>query len=158
LGQPPAVDTVRGHGVVRVDHEDDPRPERNLVPREPVGIASPVPALVVMEDPVGPRLDPEAVEHPEPDLWVPLEDEPLGPRQGTRLAQDFLGDGELAEVMQAAGEPCELDLLLVEAEPRRDPRREIRHARGMTPRVRVTQVDSLGQARRGPRPWRARRG
>ena len=127
--------------------------------RAPSGISGPgrrsgypraVPALVVVQDPLGDRLDPEAVEHPESDLRVTLEHEPLGPGQRAGLAQDLLGDRELAEVVQAAGEPRELDLLLVEAEARRDAGREVGHARGMAARVRVAKVDRLCQARGGP--------
>ena len=57
--------------------------------------------------------------------------------------------------MQAAREPRELDLLLVEAEPRSDPRREVGHARGVAARVRVPEVDRLRQARRCAEAGRA---
>ena len=62
--------------------------------------------------------------------------------------------------MQAAGEPRELDLLLVEAQPRRDARGELGDARGVAARVRVARVDRLGEARGGAearRPVGARR-
>ena len=90
--------------------------------REPSGIASPpravwiavpVPALVVVQDPGGDRLDAERVEHAKADLRMALEDEALGLVQGPGL-KDLLGDGELSEVVQGAGQAGELDLLGLE--------------------------------------------
>ena len=66
-----------------------------------------------------------------------LEDEPLRAGQRTGLAEDLLGDCELAEVVEAAGEPSELDLLLVEPEARCDPRGQLGHARGVATGVGV---------------------
>ena len=45
-----------------------------------------------------------------------LEHESLGVGQRAWLAQDLLGHGQLAEVVQARGDPGQLDLLLVGAE------------------------------------------
>ena len=133
LLEPPAVDAVGGHRVVGVDDEDDPRAERDLLGREPIRVPGAVPALVVMEDPVGDGVDAEAVQHPEADLRMALEDEPLGAGQRAGLAEDLLGDRELAEVVQAAREPGKLDLLLVEAEARCDPCGELGDARQWLP-------------------------
>src|SRR3954454_2073870 len=155
LRQPPAVDAVRRHRVVRVDDEDDPRAERDLRAWEPVRVTVPVPTFVVMEDPVGDRLDAEAVEHPEADLRVALQDEALRAGQWAGLAEDLLGDRELAEVVQAPGEPGQLDLLLVEAESGRDAGREVGDAGGMAARVRVAEVDGLREACRGAEASRA---
>src|SRR5439155_1613683 len=49
LREPSAVDAIRRHRVVRVDDEDDPRALGDLRPRQPVGIAAAVPALVVVQ-------------------------------------------------------------------------------------------------------------
>ena len=46
-------------------------------------------------------------------------DDALG-RQLAGLRNDVLGYRQLAEVVQAAREPCELDLLLIEAEALRE--------------------------------------
>ena len=78
-----------------------------------------------MEHPVGERVDAEALEHPVADLRVALEHEPLRLRERAGLAQDLLGDRELAEVVEARREASELDVLLAEAEPDGDPRREL---------------------------------
>jgi hypothetical protein len=51
----------------------------------------------------------------KPICGMALEDEALGLVQGAGLAQDLLGDGELAEVVQAPGQAGELDLLGLEA-------------------------------------------
>ena len=129
---------------------------------EPVGVAAPVPALVVVQHPVGDRLDAEALEHPVADLRVPLEHEPLRLGQRARLAEDLLRDRELAEVVQAAGEPGQLDLLGGSAELRRDPApRAPRPApsgcrcrrRASRPRGRATpQRESARRGRRRSRP------
>jgi len=77
--------------------------EADRVAAEAVGIAVPVPALVVVQDPGGDRLDPERVEHAKADLGMALEDEALGLVQGAGLSQDLLRDGELAEVVELSG-------------------------------------------------------
>ena len=102
-------------------------------PCEAVRIAGAVPALVVVEHPVGDRVDAEALEHAEADLRMALEHEPLGVRERAGLAQDLLGDRQLAEVVQACGQSRQLDLLVVEAEPRGEPRREVGDALGVEP-------------------------
>ena len=54
--------------VPGVRDEDDARAERDLLAAQPVRVAGAVPALVVVEHPVGDRLDAEALEHPVADL------------------------------------------------------------------------------------------
>ena len=58
-----------------------------------------------------------------------------GSVSGPGLAEDLLRDRELAEVVQAAGQARELDLLLVEPEACCDPRGELGHARRVATRV-----------------------
>ena len=100
-GQRPAVEPARRHRVECVGDEDHARAERDRPRRRAGRIARPVPALVVMQHPVGDRLDAEALEHAVADLRMTLEHEPLGVGQRARLAQDLLRDRELAEVVQA---------------------------------------------------------
>ena len=66
-----------------------------------VGIAAAVPALVVVQHEIGDGVDAQAVEHPETDLRMAFEDESLRVGERAGLAQDLLGDRELAEVVQA---------------------------------------------------------
>ena len=97
------------------------RAPSGIFPAQPVRISGAVPALVMVEHPFGDRVDAEALEHSVADLGVALEDEALRRRQWTGLAQDLLRDRELAEVVEAAREAGQLDLLLIQAEPLRDP-------------------------------------
>src|SRR5207253_3993486 len=69
--------------------------------------------------------------------------------EGRAFAQDFLRDAELADVVEAAGETNEVDLLLVEAQAQRDPGREVGHALRMAAGVRVAGVDRLRERRGG---------
>src|SRR5439155_22165028 len=101
-----------------------------LVAPQPVRIAIAVPALVVVQHPVGDGLDAEALEHPIADLRMALEDEALRLVEIAGLAQDLLRDRELAEVVEARREPGQLDLRLVDPEPPGDPRRELTHTLG----------------------------
>jgi hypothetical protein len=91
----------------------------------------------MMQDPLGDRLDAEALEHPVTDLRVALEHESLGIGQGRRLAEDLLRDRELAQVVQAGREPDQLDLVRAEIEALRDLGCEPRNALGMAAGVRV---------------------
>ena len=75
-----------------------------------------------------------------------LEYEPLGLVQRAGLAEDLLRDGELAEVVQAAGEACELDRLRVEAHPLGHAGCELADHVGVAARVRVARVDGVGEA------------
>ncbi len=131
------IQTVRRHRVEGIGDEDDPRAEWDLVAGDAVWITGPVPALVVMQNPVGDRLDAEALQHAVPDLGMPLYDEPLGARQRRRLLQDLLGDRKLAEVVQAPAEAGELDLVRWQAELLGDLRRQRSHACRVAARVRV---------------------
>ena len=115
-----------------------------------IWIAGAVPALVMVQDEIGDGVDAEAVEHAKADLRVAFEHEPLRIGQRAGLAQDLLRNGELAEVVEAARETCELDLLRIEAQPRRDARDELADALGVTPRVRIAGVDGLCERRGRP--------
>src|SRR5215208_5556208 len=97
-----------------------------------VRITGAVPALVTVQHPLGDRVDAEALEHAIADLRVALEDETLAVRQGPRLAEDLLGHGQLSEIVQACGETCQPDLLLLMAEARRDASGKLRDTLRMT--------------------------
>ena len=81
---------------------------------------------------------------------MPLEDEPLRLAQRRRLAEDLLGDRELAEVVEVAGEPGQLDRRVVRAEAARDSRRVVADALRVAAGVRVALVDRLREALRRP--------
>ena len=95
-------------------------------------------------------IDPEAVEHPEADLRMPLEHEPLGVGERARLLQDLLRNGELAEVVQAGGEARQFDLLGVEAESHRDAGGQFAHPLRMEARVGVAGIDRFRERGGGP--------
>ena len=101
---------------------------------------------MVVEHPLGDGIDPEALEHAEADLRMPFEHEPLRVGQRAGLAQDLLGNRELAEIVQAAREARDLDLLLVEADPLREAGGEVGDAARMAAGVGVAQVDGLREA------------
>jgi hypothetical protein len=103
-----------------------------------------------MQDPLRDRVDAQALEHAVADLRVPLQHEPLGFGQLAGLAQDLLGDRELAEVVQARRQPGQLDRLRVDAEARRDAGRKLGDTLGVAAGVDVACVDRLRQARSGP--------
>ena len=74
-----------------------------------------------------------------------LEDEALGLVQGAGLSQDLLRDGELAEVVQAPGQACELDLLGLEAHSLGHARGELADHVGVRARVGVARIDRMGK-------------
>src|SRR3954470_6945011 len=78
-----------------------------------------------------------------------LQHEPFRFVQLARLAQDLFGDCELAQVVEARGETCQLDLRLVAAEAERDPRGQLADALRVGARVRVPGVDGLRERRGG---------
>src|SRR5205085_7235770 len=69
-----------------------------------------------------------------------------------RLAEDILRDRELAEVVEIAGEPRQLDPGLVCAQATRDPRRVVADPLRMAPGIGVALVDRFGEALRRPVP------
>src|SRR6266540_4273266 len=85
-----AVDAIVRHRVVRVGDEDDPRTERNVIAVQAIGVAAPVPPLVMVKHPLRDGIDSEALEHAVTDLRMTLEDESLAVRERTRLAEDLL--------------------------------------------------------------------
>ena len=113
---PRAVGAVGGHRVERVGDEDDPRAERDVLARQAVRVAAAVPGLVVVADPRVDRRDAEALEQPVADLGMLAQHDQLLVVERAGLLQDAVGDRDLAEVVQQAGEPQLLDRLVVEAQ------------------------------------------
>ena len=79
----------------------------------------------MVKDPLCDGVDAQAVQHAEADLRMALEHEPLRAGEWPWLAEDLLGDRKLAEIVQAARKPRELDVLLVEAEVGGDARGQL---------------------------------
>ena len=105
---------------------------------------------MVVQHPIGDRVDFEALEHAEADLRVSFEDDSLRLGQRAGLAQDLFRDRELAEVVQARREPCQLDLLVGQPEAARRAGGQLGHALRVASGVDVTRIDGACEARRGP--------
>ena len=78
IGAGGVVRPVRGQGVERVGHRDDAGAQRNRRPGDPVGIALPVPFLMMVPDD-GDLVLQEAhlLEDPHGDQRMLLDDPPL---------------------------------------------------------------------------------
>ena len=96
------VRAVARHRVERVRHGEDARRERDVVPAQPVRIPGSVPALVVVPDDLeaAPVQERDAAQHLLAEDDVGLEDAPLGLGQGPRLAENPVGDPDLADVVK----------------------------------------------------------
>src|ERR671918_3009299 len=81
---------------------------------------------------------------------MPLEHEALRLVERSRLAQDLLGNRELAEVVQAAGEACELDVFGLEAHALGDAPRDLADHVRVAAGVCVADVDRMRERRGGP--------
>jgi hypothetical protein len=90
-----------GHAIECVAEGNDPRPDRDEVAAETVGIAAAVPALVMMPDDRG-----ESARQGErsadsfADHRMAPHDRPLVIGKLARFRQDRLGDSDLADVVQ----------------------------------------------------------
>src|SRR5258707_7504427 len=94
---------------------------------------------MVVQHPFRDRLDAETLEHAVADLRMALQHQALRLVQRTRLTQDLLGNRELPEIVEAAGEPDQLDLRLVDSEPSCDPRRQLAEPLRVAGRVYVAR-------------------
>jgi hypothetical protein len=74
------------------------------------------------------------------------EDEALRLGQGAGLPQNLLRNRQLAQIVEASGQPDELDLFGVEAEQAGDSGRELGDDVGVAAGVPVALVDRVGQA------------
>jgi hypothetical protein len=75
------------------------------------GIAAPVGALVVEEDPGADVVEVGRLDHPRADLRVAAHERPLALRERTALANQLVRDADPADVVQDAREPDPLDRL-----------------------------------------------
>ena len=106
------------HRVVVVDDRQDARADRNVLAGQPLRIALAVPPLVVAQDQrrhrVGER---HGGDDLRADLRVDADLLELFLRERSRLRQDVLGHGELADVVQQRGCLDALDLALGSPRP-----------------------------------------
>ena len=152
LGRGPraAVGAIAGHRVVGVGDEEDARGVGDRRAREAVGVAGAVEALVGMADPGRHGL--QALD-PSDDLGPGSR--VLGHQgvllgcQRPRLAQDVLGDADLAHVVEHRGEAHEAHLRLGPAQARGDRGGVVGHGVGVLVGDRHPLVDRGGQ-RGGP--------
>ena len=132
-----------GHQRVEVvHHRQDARAERNLLALRAGRIALAVPALVVAQDQ---RRDRVGKRHAADDLGADLRMDPdlleFLLRERTRLRQDVLGHGELADVVQERGGLDALDFVLGHPERAREPGRVHLHAADVALRGLILRVD-----------------
>ncbi len=141
--QRPSVGAVGHEGVERIAREHDARGERDLVAREAVGIAAPVPALVLVphrfRDVAEAR---QREQDPLADDRVLAHQGPLGGVERPWLVQDRVRDADLPDIVeQRAG----LDLgerLAAQPERTSDGNREVPNGVGVLARVAVTGAES----------------
>ena len=113
VGDRVAVWAPGHHRLVGIGDRDDPGTDGDLLPGEAVWIPATVEPFVMVEHDRG-RVAQRAglLEDDLADLGMLRDDPPLGVVELARLGQDLLGDGELAEVVEQAGDPDPLDLAL----------------------------------------------
>jgi hypothetical protein len=127
----------------------DPALERNRLAGQAVRVASAVAALVVGERDRRRQLEQGrrgAGQDRVPDLGVPLDDRPLFRGQRSRLQHHAVGDADLADVVEAAGDADQLAVLLVEADPPRELRAIAAHPLGVPARLDVAELDRRREA------------
>ena len=124
-------------------------PSGIALPAQPVRVAEPVPALVVMADDRPHRREQlERFEEMVADLRVRTHEQPFVGRQGGRLEQHAVRDPDLAHVVQQRAEADGLDLLLPEADLGREAHREPGEALGMAAHALFASLDRVGERAR----------
>src|SRR3954470_23464035 len=144
MREPLAVGPVGRHRVVRVADEDDPRLERDLLARDAVGIAAPVPPLVTVADDLAHLL--QLLDRSDDllaELGVRLHDGALVRGQTTGLREDRALDADLADVVQERAELEPLQLRLVEPELAADAQRQIGDPTRVRRRVLVVGLERV---------------
>ena len=112
VGTRGGIRSLVDHGVVGVGDRHDPGTDRNLGALESMWVAAAVEALVVMEDHRDRVAEAGRVfEDHLADARVLADRLPLAVGQLGRLVQDVRVNGQLAQVVQQAGDPDLLDLL-----------------------------------------------
>src|SRR6266542_1527948 len=112
-GQRLSIRPVARHRVQRVGKREDARTQRDLLPRDTVRVAGPVPALVVETNDVQAFAleQDDAGEDLGADRGVELDQTALVRVQRPRLVQDLIRDPDLADVVQ---QEAVLEALVVE--------------------------------------------
>ena len=152
LGQRAAVRPVGGHRVPGVADQADAARERDVLPREAVGIAAAVPALVLRPHggrEVGERAD--RVDDPRADRRVLAHHVPLGGGQAAGLAQDRVGHADLADVVQQRDLADRGGVVGVHPQLGGDRQRELEHRLGVLGGVVLTRVERGDQRLAGGR-------
>jgi len=144
------VRPVRGAGVPGVRDVHDPGDERDRLAAQPLGVARPIPALVVAADgregglqELDPRDDLRA------DGGMVADERHLLRREDAPLREDGVRDPDLADVVQ---DPAVLEVrerLLGEPELAPDLHRERRNPLGVAARVGILRVHRGGEAADG---------
>eukprot|EP00825_Cyclidium_porcatum_P019302 TRINITY_DN2190_c0_g1_i27.p1 TRINITY_DN2190_c0_g1~~TRINITY_DN2190_c0_g1_i27.p1 ORF type:complete len:133 (+),score=15.27 TRINITY_DN2190_c0_g1_i27:408-806(+) len=104
------VGAVGGHRVVAVNHRDDAGIEGNVAALQSVRVAGTVEVLMVMPDGAGDAAGPAAIDGEDDllaDQHVLLHAFPFLGIEAVRLAQDDVGNADLAQVVKA-GAKCQL--------------------------------------------------
>ena len=143
-----AVDAVGRERVEDVGDGGDAPLERDRVAGEAVGIAVPVPALVVDERDRRRQLEHlrrGAAQQPVADLGMALHRAPLLVGEAIPLEQDLVGDRDLADVVQRACVAQQPAALLVEPEAPRDQLAHPRHPLGVMPGLRIAELGGVGE-------------
>ena len=141
-GQGLAVRPGRRHRGERIAHRQDPGDLRDVVAGQAVQVALPIPALVVVADAgadlleVGQLADDEIAER---DML--LHDLVLGLGERAGLAEDVVGDADLADVVEATGAVDHRASPLVETELGAEERGVAGDILGMPARVVVLRID-----------------
>src|SRR6266446_8748317 len=103
-GQGSAVGTVADHGIHRIRDGKDARTERNLFTLQSAGVARAVKKLLVRENDLrGVAQKRNANQHVVADLAVFAHDLFFVVVQGTWFAQDAVGNGHLADIVEESG-------------------------------------------------------
>ena len=108
-------------------------------------IAEAVGALVVGEDPCAQVVELGPREEARPDLRVRVHLLPLLRVERAGLREHAVRDADLPDVVQHAGQPNALDVLLVEPERARHQLGVAAHGVRVLPRAGVTDVERLGE-------------
>src|SRR5436305_7068349 len=98
------VDAVARHRLVSVADGENRGLDRNLFLAQAIRIAGPIRALVVAEDPAADIVELAARENPCTELRMPPHLRHLLVGERTGLAEDRVGDPDLADVVEDARE------------------------------------------------------
>lgn len=141
-----AVWSMRGHGVVGVGHGDDTGEQRDVGAAQPIGVAVPVDAFVVMaDDPSNFRVVVNLREDSLADSAVLLHATPFIKCQCTRFFEKAHREPDLPNIVHQTSQMNEPLLLLGKPHPCGDITRVDRYGSGVAGRVLVPSVESGDQ-------------